>query len=140
MRYANKQNIIISPRGPLQPFQFLSAYGTILLWTLLRAFQNDGYNTILVVVYRLSKYAHFLLLKHLYTAISIASVFLKEVVRLHGLLQRIVSEIKFLLVSFGRSCSVKTSTAYHPQTDGQTQVVNWRHKVYLHCFTNDHTK
>lgn len=131
---------IISPRGPLQPFQFL-AYGTIFLWTLLRAFQNDGYNTILVVVYWLSKYAHFLLLKHLYTAISIASVFLKEVVRLHGLLQRIVSDGDKIFTSFfGRSCSVKTSTAYHPQTDGQTQVVNRRHKVYLHCFTNDHTK
>ena len=45
-----------------------------------------GFDVILEVVDRLSKYAHFLTLKHPYTAKSVAKVFVKEIVRLHGIL------------------------------------------------------
>nr|GEY20226.1 hypothetical protein [Tanacetum cinerariifolium] len=69
----------------------------------------SGYSVILVVVDRLNKSAHFVSLKHPYTAASVATIFIREIVRLHG-------------------------TAYHPQTDGQTEVVNWSHETYLRCF------
>lgn len=54
--------------------------------------KSNGFEAILVVVDRLSKYSHFVLLKHPFTARSIASVFVKEVVRLHGLLESILSD------------------------------------------------
>ena len=44
-----------------------------------------------MVVDRISKYAHFIALKHSYTARSVAEVFIKEVVRLHGYLKLVVS-------------------------------------------------
>jgi hypothetical protein len=43
-----------------------------------------GKSVILTVVYRFSKYCHFILLPHPYTAESVAQAFFKEIVRLHG--------------------------------------------------------
>lgn len=63
---------------------------------------SDGYSVIFVVVDRLSKYSHFIPLKHSYTTFLVASVFLREVVRLHGMPKTIVSNLdKVFLVFFG---------------------------------------
>ena len=47
--------------------------------------KSRGYGTILVVVDRLSKYNNFILLRHPFTARSIAEIFVKEIERLHGI-------------------------------------------------------
>ena len=54
--------------------------------------KSKGCEVIFVVVDRLSKYGHFLPVKHPYTAKSIAELFIKEVVRLHGYPSSIVSD------------------------------------------------
>ncbi|KAL6313151.1 hypothetical protein AAG906_024582 [Vitis piasezkii] len=74
--------------------------------------KSEGYNSILVVVDRLSKYAHFSLLKHPFTAQTVAAIFVRDV-----------------------GTSLCHSTAYHPQTDGQTEVVNRCVETYLRCFS-----
>ena len=51
-----------------------------------------GVDTILIVVDQLTKYAHFLLVKHPYTAKTIAKLCSKEVVQLHGIPSSIVSD------------------------------------------------
>lgn len=54
--------------------------------------KSKGYDVVLVVVDRLSKYSHFVPLKHPYTAKVIAELFVKEIVRIHGFPTSILSD------------------------------------------------
>ena len=107
---------------------------------------SQGKDTIMVVVDRLSKSAHFLTLKHPFTAKSVAEKFMEGVIKLHGMPKSIVSDRDPVFVShfwqefFKMSCTkLQLSSAYHPQTDGQTEVVNQCVEQYLDALsTNGH--
>ena len=51
-----------------------------------------GYEVILVVVDRLTKYVHFVALSHPYTAARVATVFMRDIFKLHGMPQSIVCD------------------------------------------------
>ena len=92
---------------------------------------SKGMTVIWVIVDRLNKYAHFLSLAHPYTAASIAKMFLDNTYKLHGLPRMIVSDKDKVFISkFWQELfkllgtQLHLSTSYHPQTDGQIEVVN----------------
>lgn len=108
---------------------------------------SDGYNVILVVVDRLTKYAHFIPLKHPFTAASVAKTFLEMVVRLHGVPLSILSDRDRIFTSnFWRALLTAVGSKlnyispYHPQTDGQSERVNQCVEHYLHCAVQDRPK
>ncbi|GKA16778.1 transposon ty3-I gag-pol polyprotein [Tanacetum coccineum] len=88
-------------------------------------------NSIMVVVDRFSKMAHFIACHTTYDVVQVANLYFKEIVRLHGIPRSMVidRDVKFLShfwVTLWRKMGTKLkfSTSSHPQTDGQTEVTN----------------
>lgn len=89
------------------------------------------YSVILVVVDRLSKYAHFIPLAHPFTTPMAAALFFDHVVKLHGLPKSIVSDRDAIFTSLIwqehfkiQGSKLALSSSYHPQSDGQTEITN----------------
>ena len=100
-------------------------------------------SVIMVIVDRLTKMAHFIPFRNLPTAVIAADVFFREIFRLHGLPDDIVSDrgSQFTSEFWTRLCSLldirqNLSTAHHPQTDGQTERVNGILEQFLRCYIN----
>nr|XP_036575130.1 reverse transcriptase domain protein [Colletotrichum truncatum]KAF6781651.1 reverse transcriptase domain protein [Colletotrichum truncatum] len=102
---------------------------------------NVYYDSVLVIVDRLTKYSYFIPYMESSTAEDLAYKFLQVIVSQHGMPKEIVSDRDKLFTSkFWRSLisqlgsDHKMSTAFHPQTDGQTERINQIMETYLRCY------
>jgi len=122
----------VDPAGLLQPLPIPSRIWADISMDFIEGFPpSHGYTVILVVIDKFSKYGHFLPLSHPYTASTVSHLFLSQIFKLHGMPQTIVSDRDPLFTSsFWRELfhlqgiSLAFSSAYHPQSDGQTESLN----------------
>ena len=137
--YVEQQQI----EAPQQAWQEITMDFIVKLPLAKDTIINIKYNSILVVVDRLMKYAHFIPWKEKRNAKDLAKVILKEIIANHGIPQNIISDRDKLFTSkFWNTWTqqlgtkVKLLTAYHPWTDGQTEQTNQTLEQYLRHYIN----
>ena len=104
-------------------------------------------NSIFVVVDKFSKMSHFLPCRKSNDALHVVDLFFRDVYKLHGLPHSIVPNrdtkfpSHFLRTLWKRvGTNLNYSIAFHPQTDGQIEVVNQNLGNHLQCRVGDHPK
>ena len=105
--------------------------------------KSKGFDSIMVVVDRVSKMAHFVPSRDTATAQEVGRLYFDKVVKHHGMQKSIISNRDPKFTSrFWRALwkkldtELKISTAFRPQTDGQTERVNLVLQEYLRNYMN----
>ena len=133
-----------APYGFLKPLQVpQKRWDSLSMDFIVKLPNSEGFDAIYVVVDRLTKMAHFIATTSDVDAEGTARLFRDNVFRLHGLPRSIVSDRGTQFVnSFMRDlCKLlqikqNLSTAYHPETDGQTERINQVLEQYLRGYCN----
>jgi hypothetical protein len=137
----------VHPPGIIQPLPIpQGAWQDLTMGFIEGLPKSEGFDTILVVVDRFSKYAHSPPppLKHPSSAAKVAQVFLDNVVKLHGTPRSLVSDRDKVFTSCfwkalfsSLNTKLALTTVYHPQSDGQSETVNQCLEMYLRCAISD---
>jgi len=130
------------PAGKLMPNSIPDkAWTHILADFITKLPLAQGYDSILVVVDRFTKMAHFVPTTEKTTAEGLARLFRDNIWQLHGLPESIISDrgpqfMAGLMRELNEMLGIKTklSTAFYPQTDGQTERMNQELEQYLRMF------
>jgi len=131
--------------GELHPLQILdSRWDTLSVDFIVELPLSSEHDTVMTVVDSVSKQVHFIPTHTTVTAKGVARLFLHQVWKLHSLLKCIVSDRRPQFVAcFTRELyrllgiKLASSTAWHPQTDRQTECVNQELDQYLWLFMNE---
>jgi len=106
--------------------------------------ESGGYDSIMVAINTIGKRFHFVKTVTMVTATRAANLYLQNVWKLHGLPRKVVSDRRLQFVAaFMKELyqllgiEAAMSTAYHLQTDGQTERVNQELEQYLQIFIRE---
>src|SRR5271168_3234350 len=129
-------------KGFLQPLDIpMRPFDTISLDFVTGLPESQRRNAVLVIVDKLTKFAHFIPTTTMVTASDTAALIFKRVVKLFGLPRTIVGDRdprwtsdvwKALAQLLGTRLALSTSK--HPQTDGQTEVMNQHRETMLRAY------
>ena len=123
---------------PEEPWQEITMDFITKLPKSVEPTTKTKYDSIMVVVDRLTKYAHLIPFKETFDAEQLGRLFVDRVVRYQGFPDKVISDRdklftsaywRTLLANIGTK--LKLSTAYHPETDGQTERTNQTLEQYL---------
>jgi len=136
------------PQGLLHPFSILEeVWEEVSMDFIVKLPKSNAFDSIMVVVDKLSKCGHFVPLKHPYSAHVLVVNCMKEVVRLHGIHVAIAGDLDSMFMSLFwkelfklQGMVLKMSIAYHRASDGQMEVFNRILETYLRCFCSEHLK
>jgi len=132
------------PVGFLTPTEILSdVWQTVSVDFIIGLPECQGYNAIMIVVDRLSKMIHIIATTDQVTSEGTAKLYRDYVWKLHGLPIKIICDrgpqfVSKFMKELNSLLGIQnpSSTAYHPQTDGQTERVNQEVEQYLRLFIN----
>jgi len=106
--------------------------------------ESGGYDAIMAVVDSVGKWSHFIETVTTITAAGAANLYLRNVWKLHGLPRKVISDrgpqfVALFMKELYRLLGIEaaSSTAYHPQTDGQTERVNQELEQYIRIFVGE---
>jgi hypothetical protein len=132
-----------TPDIPTQPWKSIAWDFVVKLPPSKDPMTGVTYDSILVIVDRLTKFGYMIPYKESSTAEDLAYIFLRIVASVHGVPTEIISDRDKLFTSkFWQTLTAllgikrKLSTAFHPQTDGQTERLNQTIEQYLRCYVN----
>ncbi|GJX82445.1 RNA-directed DNA polymerase [Tanacetum coccineum] len=104
-------------------------------------------DSIMVVVDRFSKMDHFVACSKMFDASQVARLYFSKIVKLHGVPKTLTSDRDVKFVSHlwrtlwtRLGSKLQFSCSHHPQTDGQTKVVNWSLGNLLRSLIRDNAK
>jgi hypothetical protein len=133
----------IKPPGTLQPLLIPPAIWRDIYMDFIVGLPKSGNNIVIMVVMdHLSVYANFYALQHPFTASTMAQLFMDHIFKFHGMPHSIIYDRdptftnnfwQELFILQGTQLHLITS--YHPQTDGQTEVIKKCLETYLRCFS-----
>jgi len=138
------KNCIEQPAGKLMPNSIPEKpWMHILADFITKLPLAQGYDTILVVVDWLTKMVHFIPTTEKTMAEGLAKLFRDNMWKLHGLPESIISDrgpqfAAGVMKELNQMLEIKSklSTAFHPQTDRQTERINQELEQYLRMFIN----
>ena len=131
--------------GELQPLPIPEEHWDIISVDFISELpESGGYDSIMVAVDSMGKCFHFVETVTTVTAARAANLYLWNVWKLHSLPRKVVSDrrpqfITAFMKELYRLLGIEaaTSSAYHPQTDGQMEWVNQELEQYLQIFVGD---
>jgi len=121
---------------PTQPFEVVS------MDFIPELSESNGYDNILVIIDKLTKYGIFIPCHTTIDEKDTAKLFFKHIISKFGIPRQVISDRdtrwkndfwKQICESMGMKRSLTTS--YHPQADGQTEILNQTLEIALRCFT-----